>query len=126
MDSIVGLIMRCGLAAMFAVAGISKLRDKRRFHGIVLDYRLLPPRLAMQVARSLPWIELVLALALLAGAPPALPGAAALLLAYGAAMAINLARGRRRMDCGCGAEPQWLSGWLVLRNILLAAAALLI
>lgn len=126
MEPVVSLIMRCGLAALFAAAGVSKLRDRRRFAGIVLDYRLLPPRLALRVAAMLPWLEFALAGTLLAGVSLALPGAAAVLLAYGAAMTVNLARGRRRMDCGCGAEPQMLSGWLVWRNLLLAAALLLV
>jgi hypothetical protein len=39
-------------------------------------------------------------------------------------MAVNLARGRRGLDCACGSRPQALSIWLVIRNIILAAAAL--
>jgi hypothetical protein len=48
------------------------------------------------------------------------------LLLYGFAIAVNLARGRRDIDCGCGGlmERQALSEALVLRNALLAGAAL--
>jgi hypothetical protein len=53
-------------------------------------------------------------------------GVASVLLLYGFAIAVNLARGRRDIDCGCGgpAGRQTLSEALVLRNALLAAAAL--
>jgi hypothetical protein len=52
-------------------------------------------------------------------------GAAALLSLYGIAIAINLTRGRRDIDCGCGGPlgRQTLSEALVLRNALLAVAA---
>ncbi|MCK6371652.1 MAG: methylamine utilization protein MauE [Gammaproteobacteria bacterium] len=124
MEALITLSVRMLLAAYLAAGGIAKLTDRRRFDGIVLDYRLLPPRPALRVAAALPWIELILAAGLLAGLRPAALGAALLLVLYGAAMAVNLARGRRLMDCGCGAKPQRLSGWLLLRNAALAAGAL--
>jgi hypothetical protein len=57
----------------------------------------------------------------------AMVAAAVLLLVYAAAIGINLARGRRDIDCGCmgPANRQLLSGWLLLRNGLLAAIALI-
>jgi hypothetical protein len=44
-----------------------------------------------------------------------------LLATFTGAIAINLARGRRNIDCGCfGSElRQELSGWLLLRNVFL-------
>ena len=51
---------------------------------------------------------------------PRIVGGAALLLAYAAVMAINLVRGRRFIDCGCGGAAQPLSLGLVLRNVVLA------
>ena len=124
MDPVVHLLVRGGLALLFAAAAIAKLRQPRDFHGILLAYRLLPPRLVPGVARTLPWVEALLAAGLLAGLPVAWALAAGLLLAYAAAMAINLGRGRREIDCGCGGAPQPLSAWLVGRNLLLGAAAL--
>src|SRR5207253_528566 len=55
-----------------------------------------------------------------------LVSAATLLLVYGAAVAINLARGRRDIDCGCAgpAVRRPISGALVARNAALAALAL--
>lgn len=124
MDPLISLTIRCALAALFAVAAAHKLRDRRYFDGIVLDYRLLPPRLALRVARLLPGLELALAAGLLVGWRPAALTAAAVLLGYAAAMTVNLARGHREIDCGCGGPPQRLSGWLVGRNVIMAAAAL--
>jgi hypothetical protein len=44
---------------------------------------------------------------------------------FSAAIAINIARGRRDIDCGCfgAALRQGLSGWLLVRNLALAGAA---
>jgi hypothetical protein len=52
--------------------------------------------------------------------------AAALLALYSAAIVVNLARGRREIDCGCfgPAQRQPLSPALVLRNGVLIALAL--
>jgi hypothetical protein len=55
---------------------------------------------------------------------PAFIGGAALLLAYAGVMTINLMRGRRFIDCGCGGATQPLSIGLVLRNVVLAVAAI--
>lgn len=62
-------------------------------------------------AQLLPWAE---------------AGAVALLLLFAAAMAINLARGRADIDCGCGQSflKQTLSWSLVARNAALAAMLL--
>ena len=38
--------------------------------------------------------------------------------------AANLLRGRRALDCGCGARPQPLGEGLVVRNVVLVAIAL--
>jgi hypothetical protein len=51
--------------------------------------------------------------------------AIALLALYSAAIALNLARGRRDIDCGClgPGHRQPLSEWLVARNAAAAIAA---
>lgn len=123
MDPVTTLIVRYALALLFAGAALHKLFDRRRFDGIVLDYRLAPPRLALRIARLLPLLELLIAGGLAIPWPPASPAAALLLAGYGLAMAINLVRGRREIHCGCGGLPQRLSLWLVARNAVLAAAA---
>ena len=59
------------------------------------------------------------------GAAPGLAGAG-LLLVYAAAIALNLARGRDAIDCGCGApgDERSIGVDLVARNLVLAALAL--
>ena len=49
-----------------------------------------------------------------------------LLAVFAAAMALNIARGRVNIDCGCFRSTlrQSLSWWLVLRNAILAVGAL--
>jgi hypothetical protein len=49
---------------------------------------------------------------------------------YGGALAVNLLRGRRQIDCGCGLSgaaggEQPLSWWLVARNVVLALLAVI-
>jgi len=57
---------------------------------------------------------------------PGLIAAAALIYVYGAAIAITQARCRCDIDsgCTCPAARRPISGWLVARNAVLAAAAL--
>ncbi|MGO4844024.1 MauE/DoxX family redox-associated membrane protein, partial [Rhizobiaceae sp. 2RAB30] len=44
---------------------------------------------------------------------------------YGTAIAVNLLRGRTRIDCGCGGAGQGLSWFLVGRNTALLGLALI-
>jgi len=128
MDPVVDLTLRTALALLFFVAAGHKLRDPRRFRATVAEYRLVPDRFAPPAAALLVAVEAAAGGALLVpGARAAgLLAAAALLVVYGAAIAINLARGRWDIDCGCTgpAVRRPISGWLVARNAVLAAAAL--
>lgn len=124
----IGWILRAGLAGLFVVAAVHKLRDATAFVATLRDYRILPPALVPAAAAGVVCVEVGIALALLApglGSVGALE-AAGLLLGYTAAIATNLARGRRDIDCGClgPAQRQPLSGWLVARNLALVCAAL--
>jgi hypothetical protein len=128
MDPVIEATLRAALALLFLAAAAHKLRDRRRFRATLAAYRLLPAALVPVAAALVPGVELAVAAAL---ATPALPAAgplaaAALLLVYAGAVAVNLARGRRHIDCGCGgpAARRPIGGWLVARNAALAAAAL--
>lgn len=116
----------CLLALLFANAGTHKLRERQRFQAQLAEYRLLPAGLIALAATLLAVLELTVAVSLVIPATRALAGmvAAALLVGYAVAIAINLIRGRSYIDCGCGDTPQMLSGWLLLRNAMLAAGAL--
>ncbi|WP_426170097.1 MauE/DoxX family redox-associated membrane protein [Sandarakinorhabdus sp. DWP1-3-1] len=124
---IAGLAASVFVGLVFLVAGIEKLRHRALLPGVIANYRLLPAVLVTPAALLLPPVELVLAVALLAGERTVAPLAAiALLLAFAAAMAINIGRGRRHIDCGCGhAGLRQSLGWgLVARNLAMAAALL--
>ena len=75
---------------------------------------------------AVPALELVAAgLLVLPGAAHAgLALATSLLCLFGAAIAVNLARGRTDIDCGCGGAAQKISAALLVRNLVLVAALL--
>lgn len=112
-------------ALLFLRAAWHKAADFGTFTGYVADYQLLPERLVEPAARLLIAAEfatvLLLVLPLTVGFGAAL--AMALLGLYAAGIAINIARGRTRIECGCGGPAQPLSSALLLRNALLAAIA---
>ena len=128
MDPVLDMTARAALALLFVVAAGHKLRDPGRFRSTLAEYRLLPDVLTPLAAALVVAVELAVAAAL-AVPPlrtPGLVSAAALLLGYAAAIGINLARGRRDLDCGCAgpAVRRPISGWLVARNVALAGVAL--
>ena len=120
---------RLALAAVFALAAFTKLRALDEFIGVVHNYRVLPEVLVRPVAYGLPPLEAAAALGLLIAPAraPAASGAAALLVVFGLAMAVNLVRGRVEIDCGCFASAlkQRISWSLVARNLVLIGLALL-
>jgi hypothetical protein len=126
-DPAVDLALRLALALLFTGTAAAKARDLAAFRAAVAGYRLLPERVAPAAAAALVAAEVVVGATLVIGPRAGAALAAASLLAlYGGAIATNLARGRRDIDCGCGGPGARLplSGGLVLRNAALAAAAL--
>jgi hypothetical protein len=126
MDPVIDATVRAALALLFLAAAAHKMRDPARFRTTVADYRLLPSPLVTLGAAMLVLSELAVAVALAVARSWGLAAAAALLALYAAAIAVNLARGRRHLDCGCTgpALRRPISGWLVLRNLALVAIAL--
>lgn len=125
-DPVVDLVVRGALAALFASAALHKLRDVAAFREIVRAYRLAPDA-AVTMAPAIAVAEMIVAVSMLL---PSLRtaaglGAVALLALYSAAIGINLHRGRRTIDCGCGAlgTRQPISEWLLVRNAVLMIAA---
>lgn len=128
-DPTVAHIAAAALAIVLLVGALQKFGDRDSFAAALEQYRLLPPALAMPAAWLLMGAEAAAGALLLV--PPARALAAVLALALLAvvsgAVAINLLRGRSHIDCGCGGPEgrQHLSWWLVARNTLLAALAVL-
>ncbi len=128
LDPVVVWTARLVLAAVFGAAAVAKFRAWEEFAGVVHNYRLLLPPLERPTVYLLPPLEAAIAVGLLIDAtrPTAAAGAATLLLVFGAAMGVNLLRGRRNIDCGCFASVlrQRLSWSLVWRNLVLLLLAL--
>jgi hypothetical protein len=126
-DPVLALVVRAGLALLFAAAAVHKLRAGADFRATVAAYEIVPGSLVGVAAAGIIVAETASAVALAGGQRAALAGAAGLLLLYAAALGVNLARGRRDLECGCvgfggGGTISWA---LVARNLVLAAIALL-
>jgi hypothetical protein len=125
-DPAIDATLRAALALLFGAAVLHKVRDLGRFRTTLGGYRLLPAPFVPAAALAVVAIESGIAVALASGRPRGFGalGAASLLALYGAAIAVNLARGRRDLECGCAAAGRAISGRLVARNAVLAALAL--
>ena len=115
------------LMLVFLTGGWSKLRARETFEGVVYNYRLLPGFAVAPVSYLLPLTELAigLGLAFAVARPYAAVGAVLLLAVFNIAIAINVRRGRREIDCGCLSSElkQRLSGGLIVRNLALMILA---
>jgi hypothetical protein len=113
---------------VFLLAAVQKVQHWRLLPGVIANYRLLPAWAVSPAAALLPPLELLLAIGLLSAQAQPWPALAAiaLLLLFAGAMAVNIARGRTHIDCGCGQAflAQHLSPPLVARNLVLAALLL--
>jgi hypothetical protein len=129
LDPGIGYVLVIALALLFASAAWHKWRGLAQFREILGAYRLVPAPLLGLVGVAVPACESAIALLLpvTATRSSAAGAGAVLLLTYAAAMAINLRRGRRDLDCGCTgpAERRPIAAWMVGRNVLFAALLLL-
>ena len=128
-DPVVSWTIALRVAALFAVAVAHYVQYWTTFREVVRNYQLLPRRLVPLVAAAVIALEAGAALLVLIAATRPIGGllAAGLLTGYATAMAINLARGRIHLDCGClgFGQRQAVRWWMVGRNLVLAALALL-
>jgi hypothetical protein len=128
-DPVVQRALTGAAALLFVSVSLHKLRDTARFRAVLADYHVLPGWAVPAAARAIPAAEgAVAALCLVpGGAAIGCVAGAGLLAGYSAAIGFNLARGRRRIDCGCGglAGDQSLSAGLLARNAALVGLLLL-
>ena len=101
------MVNRCGARAVhrrrcLGYSALIKAAHPFEFLNAVFQYRILSPRLATLVAAALPFVELILGIALLAGVHQlgASVAAALLFLVFMSAQASALLRGIDA-DCGC-------------------------
>jgi hypothetical protein len=120
----IALAARTLLGLVFLAAALGKARHRLAFQGVLANYRLLPDFALVPMALTLPPLEAAVGATLLCSPSP-WPQLAAvgLLTVFASAMAINIARGRHHIDCGCfqSALKQSLSWTLVARNMALVA-----
>ena len=118
-DPLFGLTARIFLGLFFLAAAFHKARGQQAFLAAVRGYKLLPQMLLGPAAAVLLVSEFTVGvLLLLPGfALVASLGSVAVLALYFMAIAANLARGRRNIDCGCsfGGKASMLSGWHLVR-----------
>ena len=128
LDPAVGWVVALSLGLLLGAAAVHKLRDPSRFRSALAGYQLLPEAALGPVAVAVIGTELAAALLVVLPAERPLGGlvAAGLMAAYGTAIAVNLLRGRTRIDCGClgFGKSERIAWWMVGRNLVLAAAAL--
>lgn len=121
-----GWLLRLGLGGLFLVAGVLKLDDPVAFAVEITNYRL-GAALAPYLAPTLPVIEIVAGLALVAGPRP-WRHAAALLIAgmmavFTVAVTAAVVRGIN-IDCGCFGGGSGPVTWgTVARDLVLLAGA---
>jgi methylamine utilization protein MauE len=119
----IALAIRVLAALVFLTAALGKVRHRLAFQGVVANYRLMPEIAVPAFALLLPPVETAVAAALVfVPSPWPEVSGATLLMVFAAAMAINIWRGRRHIDCGCfqSVLKQTLSWTLVARNAGLA------
>jgi hypothetical protein len=126
LDPAIGYVIILGIALLFALAGADKLRGLAQFSETFAAYRVLPDAWGRRLAWLVPCVELAIAITLPweSSRHWAMTAAMALLIAYASALGLNLARGRRDLDCGCGTAGNHrpIAAWMVWRNLLLVLA----
>jgi Methylamine utilisation protein MauE len=128
-DPAISWTIALSVATLFAVAAIQKATAWSKFRAVLRNYELLPDSLdsfAVGVLIALEGSAAVLMIPEASRTRGALLSVS-LLATYAGAMAINLLRGRVNLDCGClgVGRRQPIRGWMVGRNVVIAALALL-
>jgi uncharacterized membrane protein YphA (DoxX/SURF4 family) len=112
------LVARLVLGMVFLYAAYTKLRQPWEIFALSIDsYQVLPPWAVFAVARTLPWLELVIGVLLLAGVFTLWVSAAstALLGAFFALMVYEYGKGAG-IDCGCFGLGEAMSPLTLLRD----------
>lgn len=136
-SSLIVLVIRLVLGALFLYVGIKKVIDPVAFLKLVRAYEITDSPLALNLAAALvPWIEIVAGLCLVAGIM--IRGAAATLLGMLLAFTgvilwrtLRIYESREiafcaiEFDCGCGLGEVAIC-WKLLENAVLCAAAVVL
>lgn len=127
LDPFITMTAQYCVALVMLAGGLHKVADIGRFAEVISAYRIIPGCLERPVVVLLIGIELGIGTALIVPRvrEQAAWGAACLLGLYFAAIALNILRGRRQLDCGCSfhGRAAGLSGSHLVRNVLLVLLA---
>jgi len=120
------LALRVALGAVFVYAAWTKLRQPWELFAMSIDaYKVLPYGAVLVVARTLPWAELLIGLALMAGLWLRVSaGAASLLLLVFFALMVRAYVKGMQIDCGCFGLGDPISARTLLRDGSLLAGYL--
>ena len=122
------IVLRLLLAAVFLYAAWTKLRQPWLVFALSIDsYQLLPEWAVLTLARSLPWLELILGVLLAAGWKLRYVSAAAslLLLVFFGIMLRSYFKGLG-IDCGCFGVGEALTAKTLARDGLLVSASIVL
>jgi uncharacterized membrane protein YphA (DoxX/SURF4 family) len=121
------LILRIALGGIFIYAAWAKLRDPWELYALAINsYEVLPLWAVELVARTLPWFELAVGLALIAGVWLRVFSTitSLLLVVFFGLMVRAYAKGMQ-INCGCfGNAGDIISKWTLLRDGSMLAGAL--
>jgi uncharacterized membrane protein YphA (DoxX/SURF4 family) len=122
------LVCRLVLAIIFFYAAIEKIAAPAEFAVAIYNYQLLPDFAVNALSVILPWLEIIVAVCLVAGLY--VWGAAlissALFLTFAAALTISLVRGLD-ISCGCFGAASGSINWLYLgRDLSLMAISIFV
>jgi uncharacterized membrane protein YphA (DoxX/SURF4 family) len=135
------LALRLALGAFFVYASLDKIWSPAAFAKIVYQWQVVGPVPSNLVAVTLPWVELVAGLLLIAGAwrREAALVVALMLVVFIVSAGSVMARGIDVENCGCVSvaraeapssfPPAWTEGvgwFLVTRNLVLLGASLVL
>jgi hypothetical protein len=129
LDPVYSLTIAILIAFVFAAAGIHKAMNFSHHAGVVADYRVVPAWVVPLLAPLI--IVLEFAVVVLVLIPDTRSAGVilttGLLFVYILSIALNLVRGRTFIDCGCswGSQGHQISAWLIARNLIMVAVALL-
>lgn len=118
--------LRVVLGAVFVYAAYTKLRQSWLLFALSIDsYQLLPQWAVLTLARTLPWLELALGIALIAGVwlRYTAIAATAILMLFFSVMVLSYTKGAG-IDCGCFGVGEALSLKTLGRDGVLLAAAI--
>lgn len=120
--NILRVLIRVILGAVFLYASFDKIIQPAAFAKTIANYQILPDILTHPAAIILPWLEVIIGLALLLGfwLPGSVFLANLLLVSFMGALSFNMARGLN-IYCGCFTSTvvpgeEISMGWYLLRD----------